>query len=215
MVAQKDNLTQLPGIGKELAAKIVEILETGTARALEKLQANYPQTLRNLLKIPGLGPKRVGILFQDLGIHSMAQLIEAARTGKISSLSGFGTRTERQILQTAESFVQKKRRFKIAEVKPHADRLTAYLETVPGINQVIVAGSYRRAKETVGDLDILVTARKGSPVMDRFVKYDDVEKVLSQGRTRSSVVLRTGLQVDLRLVKSVSFGVGALGGKRG
>jgi DNA polymerase (family 10) len=206
MVAQKDNLTQLPGIGKELAAKIVEILETGTARALEKLQANYPQTLRNLLKIPGLGPKRVGILFQDLGIHSMAQLIEAARTGKISSLSGFGTRTERQILQTAESFVQKKRRFKIAEVKPHADRLTAYLETVPGINQVIVAGSYRRAKETVGDLDILVTARKGSPVMDRFVKYDDVEKVLSQGRTRSSVVLRTGLQVDLRLVKSVSFG---------
>jgi DNA polymerase/3'-5' exonuclease PolX len=123
MVAQKDNLTQLPGIGKELAAKIVEILETGTARALEKLQANYPQTLRNLLKIPGLGPKRVGILFQDLGIHSMAQLIEAARTGKISSLSGFGTRTERQILQTAESFVQKKRRFKIAEVKPH-DRLS-------------------------------------------------------------------------------------------
>ena len=206
MVTQKDDLTQLPGIGKELAAKIVEILETATAGALKKLQTKYPQTLRDLLKIPGLGPKRVRILYQDLGIQSLVQLIEAARAGKISSLSGFGARTERQILQTAESFVQKNRRFKIAEIKPHADRLTAYLETVPGINQVIVAGSYRRAKETVGDLDILVAAHKDSPVMDRFVKYDDVEKVLSQGTTRSSVVLRSGLQVDLRLVKSVSFG---------
>ena len=206
MVDQQDDLTQLPGIGKELAAKIVEILATGTARALKKLQAKYPQTLRDLLKIPGLGPKRVRVIYQDLGIDRMTQLIEAARAGRISELSGFGTRTEKQILETAESMVEKDRRFKIAEVKPHADSLTDYLENVPGVNQVIVAGSYRRAKETVGDLDILVTARKNSAVMDRFVEYEEIEKVLSKGNTRSSVILHTGLQVDLRLVASVSFG---------
>ena len=206
MVDQQDDLTQLPGIGKELAAKIVEILATGTARALKKLQAKYPQTLRDLLKIPGLGPKRVRVIYQDLGIDRMTQLIEAARAGRISELSGFGTRTEKQILETAESMVEKDRRFKIAEVKPHADSLTDYLENVPGVNQVIVAGSYRRAKETVGDLDILVTARKNSAVMDRFVEYEEIEKVLSKGTTRSSVILHTGLQVDLRLVENVSFG---------
>ena len=206
MVDEQDDLTQLPGIGKELAAKIVEILETGTARALNKLQAKYPQTLRDLLKIPGLGPKRVRTVYQDLGIDRLAQLIEAARDGRISKLSGFGARTEKQILENAESLIAKDRRFKIAEVKPDADNLTAYLEKVPGVNKVVVAGSYRRAKETVGDLDILVTARKDSPVMDRFVEYEEVTKVLSRGSTRSSVILRTGLQVDLRLVKSVSFG---------
>ena len=102
--------------------------------------------------------------------------------------------------------IEKDRRFKIAEVKPYADSLILYLEGVPGVNKVIVAGSYRRAKETVGDLDILVTARKDSPVMDRFVEYRDIVKVLSKGSTRSSVILRMGLQVDLRLVNNVSFG---------
>jgi DNA polymerase (family 10) len=206
MVDQQDDLTQLPGIGKELAAKIVEILETGTARALKKLQAKYPQTLRDLLKIPGLGPKRVRTIYQDQGIDNITRLIEAAQSGRISKLSGFGTRTEKQILETAESLIEKDRRFKIAEVKPYADSLSLYLEAVPGVNKVMVAGSYRRAKETVGDLDILVTARKDSPVMERFVEYEGVKKVLSRGSTRSSVVLRMGLQVDLRLVKSVSFG---------
>ncbi len=206
MVDQNEDLTQLPGIGKELAAKIVEILETGTARALKKLQARHPQTLRDLLKIPNLGPKRVRILYQDLNIHNLEQLIEAARAGRISELSGFGAKTEKHILESAESFVAKEQRFKIAEVKPHADSLTTYLKGLPGVNQVVVAGSYRRSKETVGDLDILVTARKDSPVMDGFVAYADVRKILSRGITRSSAVLRTGLQVDLRLVEHESFG---------
>jgi DNA polymerase (family 10) len=206
MVDQSEDLTQLPGIGKELAAKIVEILETGTARALKKLQARHPQTLRDLLKMPNLGPKRVRILYQDLSIHNLQQLIEAAQAGRISELPGFGAKTEKHILETAESFVTKEQRFKIADVKPNVDSLTTYLKGVPGVNQVIVAGSYRRSKETVGDLDILVTARKDSPVMDRFVEYEDVQKSLSKGTTRSSVVLRTGLQVDLRLMDQNSFG---------
>jgi DNA polymerase (family 10) len=206
MVDQKDDLTQLQGIGKELAAKIVEMLETGTARALKKLQAQHPQTLRDLLKIPNLGPKRVRILYQDLKINNLGQLIEAAQSGRISALPGFGAKTEKHILEAAETFVTREIRFKIAEVKPHADSLTTYLEELPGVNKVVVAGSYRRSKETVGDLDILVTARRGSPVMDRFVGFEDVQKILSKGTTRSSVVLRTGLQVDLRLVEQKSFG---------
>jgi DNA polymerase (family 10) len=206
MVDQNEDLTQLPGIGKELAAKIVEILETGTAGALKKLQARHPQTLRDLLKIPNLGPKRVRILYQDLSIHNLQQLIEAAQTGRISELAGFGAKTEKHILDSAESFVTKELRFKVAEVKPHADSLATYLKGVSGVNQVVVAGSYRRSKETVGDLDILVTARNDSPVMDRFAEYEDVQKILSKGTTRSSVVLRTGLQVDLRLVDQNSFG---------
>jgi DNA polymerase (family 10) len=206
MVDQNEDLTQLPGIGKEIAAKIVEILETGTARALKKLQARHPKTLRDLLKLPNLGPKRVRILYQDLSIHNLQQLIEAAQAGRISELAGFGAKTEQHILESAESFVTKEIRYKIADVKPHVDSLTTYLKGVPGVNQVVEAGSYRRSKETVGDLDILVTARKGSPVVDRFVAYADVQKILSKGTTRSSVVLRTGLQVDLRLVDQNSFG---------
>ena len=206
MVDQDEDLTRLPGIGKELAAKIVEILETGTARALKKLQAQHPQTLRDLLKMPNLGPKRVRILYQDLRITNLEQLIEAAQSGRISALPGFGAKTEKNILEAAQASVTKEIRFKIAEVRPHADSLTAYLEKLPGVNQVVAAGSYRRARETVGDLDILVAAGKGSPVMDRFVGYEDVQEVLSKGTTRSSVVLRTGLQVDLRLVEHKSFG---------
>jgi DNA polymerase (family 10) len=206
LVDQKEDLTQLPGIGKELAAKIVEILETGTARALKKLQDRHPKTLRDILKLPNLGPKRVRVLYQNLKIKNLEQLIKAAKNGRIRALPGFGARTEQQIMQVAEAHATKEKRFKIADVKPHVDSLTKYLEAVPGVNHVVAAGSYRRAKETVGDLDILVTARKNSLVMDRFADYDDVKEVLSKGTTRSSIALRNGLQVDLRLVEQSSFG---------
>ncbi|UCE52359.1 MAG: DNA polymerase/3'-5' exonuclease PolX [Desulfobacterales bacterium] len=206
LVDQKEDLTQLPGIGKELAAKIVEILETGNARTLKKLQDRHPKTLRDILKLPNLGPKRVRVLYQDLKIKNLEQLIKAAKNGRIRAMPGFGARTEQQIMQVAEAHATKEKRFKIADVKPHVDSLTKYLEAVPGVNHVVAAGSYRRAKETVGDLDILVTARKNSLVMDHFADYDDVKEVLSKGTTRSSIALHNGLQVDLRLVEQSSFG---------
>lgn len=206
MVAQGEELTQLPGIGKELAAKIVEILETGTASALTKLQQRHPRTIRDILAIPGLGPKRVRVLYQDLKIQNLEQLIEAARKGRIHALPGFGAKTEQQILEAAERRATTEKRFKIGDITAAVERLTAYLEAVPNVSQVVVAGSYRRCKETVGDLDILVSARKGSPVMDRFMDYGDVAQILSKGTTRSSVVLHSGLQVDLRLVEQKSFG---------
>ncbi len=206
MVAQKEDLTRLPGIGKELAAKIVEISKTGSARALKKLQDKIPAEVRQMLKIPNLGPKRVRNLYQDLNIQSLEQLLHAAKDGRIRSLAGFGQKTETQILQAVEAHAEKETRFKIAEVKPYVDSLLNYLEAVAGVQQVVVAGSFRRAKETVGDLDILVIAGRESPVMERFVDYEDLTDVLSRGTTKSSIVLRSGLQVDLRMVNAESFG---------
>jgi DNA polymerase (family 10) len=206
MVADGEDLTKLPGIGKELAAKIHEILETGTAKALIKLQQRIPKTLIEILKLPNLGPKRVGVLYKDLKIKNLEQLSLAARKGRIRSLEGFGEKTEKAILEAVEARAQKEKRFKIAAVKPTVESLIDYLKKVPGVIDVVAAGSYRRSRETVGDLDILVTARKTSPVMKRFREYDEVADVLSGGTTRSSVILRSGLQVDVRLVEKSSFG---------
>ena len=206
MVTAGEDLTELPGIGKELAAKIHEILETGTVNALIKLQQRIPQSVTEILKLPNLGPKRVRILYHDLKIKNLQQLAKAARQGRIRSLEGFGEKIEKAILQAVEARAQKEKRFMIAEASHYVDSLIDYLKKVPGVKDVVAAGSYRRARETVGDLDILVTARKTSPLMDRFVEYDEVAEVLAKGKTRSSVVLRCGLQVDVRLVAQSSFG---------
>ena len=206
MAAAGEDLTRLPGIGKDLAAKIHEILETGKARALVKLQKRIPETVVEMLKLPGLGPKRVRILYKTLKVKTLAQLRTAARKGRISELDGFGPKTEKAILEAIEARAQKEKRFKRATVRPVVDHLIDFLKEISGVNTVAVAGSYRRSRETVGDLDILVTARKNSPVMRRFLKYDDIDTVLSSGTTKTSVVLRSGLQVDLRLVAPSSFG---------
>ena len=206
MVAAGEDLTKLPGIGKELAAKICEILETGTAKALIKLQQRIPKTVIEMLKLPNLGPKRVRVLYQDLKIKNLDQLSKAARKGRIRALEGFGEKTEKAIVEAVEARAQKEKRFKIAAVKPTVVSFVDFLKKVPGVIDVVATGSYRRSRETLGDLDILVTARKSSPVMKRFLEYDAVARVLSSGTTRSSVVLRSGLQVDVRLVEQTSFG---------
>ena len=206
MVAQKEDLTVLPGIGKDLAAKIVEILQTGSAQALKKLQDKIPAEVRRVLKIPNLGPKRVRVLYHDLAIRSLDQLLQAARDGRIRTLPGFGEKTETHIMQAVEAQADKQTRFKIAAVNPHVASLLSYLKKTTGVQRAVAAGSFRRSRETVGDLDILVVADPESAVMDRFVGYEDVQKVLSKGPTRSSVILRSGLQVDLRLVEVKSFG---------
>ena len=206
LVDQKEDLTKLPGIGKELAAKIVEILQTGSTHALKNLQDKIPAEVIQILKIPQLGPKRVRVLYHDLKIQSLKQLMQAAQEGRIKSLPGFGQKTEIQILEAVKAFSAKETRFKIAAVRPHVESLLDYLKKVSGVKQVVAAGSFRRSQETVGDLDILVVAGGKSPVMDSFVDYEDVNEVLSKGTTRSSIVLRSGLQVDLRLVEVQSFG---------
>jgi len=206
MVAKGEDLTELPGIGDDLAAKIREIVETGKCKALEKLRAKFPPTITTLLKLPGLGPKRVKVLYDKLKIKTLEQLKSAARAHKIRELEGFGDKTEATILEALEQHAEEQQRFKLAVAAQYAEPLAAYLKQSRNVKQVEIAGSYRRCKETVGDLDILATTKGVSDVMDRFVKYDEVKDVLAHGETRATVRLQCGLQVDLRVVPAESFG---------
>src|SRR5512139_198447 len=206
LLERGEDLTRLPGVGDDLAGRAREIVETGRCSLLERLRRELPPAVTELLQIPGLGPKRVKTLYHDLEVQTAEQLYRAARDGRIRALPGFGEKTELNILQAVEAHVSKSRRFKLAVAAQYADALAAFLRAIPGVGQVTVAGSFRRMRETVGDLDILVTAAADSPVMQRFAAYDEVAEVLSAGSTRASVVLKSGLQVDLRVVEKYSYG---------
>ncbi len=206
MVKREQDLSELPGIGKDLAGKIREIVEKGSLAKLTELEGSTPRELADLMKLEGLGPKRVMILHKQLGVKTPEELREAAETGKIRELSGFGKKTERMILDGLGQIQVEKERLKLMVAEQISGPLVQYLKKSKGVKDIEVAGSYRRRKETVGDLDILVTCRKESNVMDRFVDYEDVDKVLSKGKTRSSVALQSGFHVDLRVVPQVSYG---------
>jgi DNA polymerase (family 10) len=206
LVDQGEDLDKLPGIGPDLAGKIREVVATGTCAQLERLRKELPPAITELLRIPGLGPKRVRALHQELGIQTMEQLHHAAVQGQVRAVHGFGPKTEQSILQATAARLQEGRRFKLAMAAQVAQALLAELAAVPGVQQAVAAGSLRRQRDTVGDLDLLVTARRGSPVMERFTTSPDVGQVLSRGVTRASVVLKNGLQVDLRAVAPASFG---------
>ncbi|GAO35092.1 DNA polymerase III [Sulfuricella sp. T08] len=206
LVERGDDLKRLPGIGDDLSAKILEIVATGCCSLLERLRKELPPAVTELLKIPGIGPKRVKALYHDLEVQTVEQLYRAARDGRIRTLPGFGEKTELNILQAVEAHVSQARRFKLAVAAQYAEALCAYLAAVPGVKQVTIAGSFRRMRETVGDLDILVSAMPDSPVMQRFAAYDEVAEVLAAGATRASVILKSGLQVDMRVVAEESYG---------
>jgi len=206
MVARGEDLTELPGIGEDLAAKIGEIARTGKCKALEKLRRQLPAGITELLKVPGLGPRRVRTLYDQLKIRTIEQLAKAAKNGVIRELAGFGPKTERLILESLAAHATEPQRLKLAVAAQYAEPLRDFLLGSPGVRQVIIAGSYRRSRETVGDLDILATAIDTTTVMDRFVAYDEVSKVVSRGDTRSTVILKSGLQVDLRVLDPKSYG---------
>ncbi len=206
MVSKGEDLTELPGIGDDLAAKIREIVETGKCKALEKLRAKFPPTITTLLRLPGLGPKRVKMLYDELKIESVAALKEAARAGLIRELPGFGEKTEATILEALAQHAEEATRFKLAIAAQYAEPLVAWLKQSRNVKQVVIAGSYRRFRETVSDLDILATITGKSDVMERFVRYDEVREVMAHGETRATVRLKCGLQVDLRVVLQESFG---------
>jgi DNA polymerase (family 10) len=206
LVVRGDDLSSLPGIGKDLASKIAEIVKTGKLRLLEELRSELPAGLSDLMKIGGLGPKRVAILFRRLGVNDLDTLKKAVSEKKIRELPGFGEKTERVISEEIQRKSGEEKRIKLVIAEEIANSLVDYLKKAKGLKHITVAGSFRRRKETVGDLDILVTAAKGSDVMERFIKYEDIEKVVSRGETRSSLLLRNGIHVDLRVVPEVSYG---------
>ncbi|RJQ82501.1 MAG: hypothetical protein C4519_07805, partial [Desulfobacteraceae bacterium] len=166
MAASAESLTQLPGIGKDLASKIMEICQTGALAKLKELEAKTPPELCRLLKIANLGPKRVKALQQALGIRNLDDLKAAARAGKIQQVEGFGVKTEQSILEALDAQVpQEAQRFKLFAAEQRAQDLVDFLSKARGIEQIAVAGSLRRRKETVGDLDILVTCRDADMVI--------------------------------------------------
>ncbi len=206
--AGKD-LSELPDIGDDLAGKIETIVETGTLPLLEELEDKIDPAMVELMDVPGLGPKRVRTLHDELGITTRADLKKAAEAEQIRAVEGFGEKTEQNILEGLDEIGEERRRL-LASVEPVATSLVAYLEEHDAVGQVNVAGSYRRRKETVGDLDVLVLSDDGSAVMDHFTGYEDVVDVASKGETRSTIRLQSDLQVDLRVVPSESYGAALL-----
>ncbi len=206
MVGAGENLVEIEGIGRDLAAKIVEMVTTGRISYLDEIRRASPKGIVDLLHIPGLGPKRARALSELLGIENSEQLAAAAEAGRIRELPGFGAKTEALILAAVRQRRTRKKRFLWIEAEPVAHALVEYLGALKGVDAVEVAGSFRRRCETVGDLDILVTCRRGTKVADRFVEFEDVRRVVSHGTTRATVVLRSGLQVDLRVVAAASYG---------
>jgi len=206
MLEANEALTDLPGIGKDLAEKIKEIVETGSLAQLEELEKETPAELHEVLKLPGLGHKKVKALYKSLKIDGLDALEKAAKEQKVRELSGFGKKTEENILKEIKRRGATGKRFRLDVAEQVCEPLVEYLKESKGVKDIAVAGSLRRRKETVGDLDILATCKKGSTIMDRFVGYEDVDSVISKGGTKSSVVLISGLQVDLRVVPRVSYG---------
>jgi DNA polymerase (family 10) len=206
MLAEGADLSELPGIGKDLAAKVQEIVETGHLSLLDQVSSQLPGQLAELAKIPTLGPKRVKMLYDTLGIQDLKGLAKAAQAGQIRQLPGFGKKTEEKILAETNRRSGKEQRLKISTAEEFAEPILNYLRGANGVKDAIIAGSYRRRKDTIGDLDILVTCTQAKSIMDHFVAYDEVETVISKGHTRATIILRSGLQVDLRVVPEESYG---------
>jgi DNA polymerase (family 10) len=208
MIADGEDLSALPGIGKDLAQKVKQIVETGALGQLKTLEERLPPGLHQLLRIPGLGPKKVKALYDELEIGDPEALKRAAENGKIRELKGFGAKTEQKILQEIEAESWGDNRTPWPRAEEIARSLVEYLKKGDGVKAIEVAGSFRRRRETVGDLDILVACKRGADIMERFVSYEDVGRVVARGKTKTSVVLRSGLQVDLRKLPQVGYGAG-------
>jgi len=183
MLAEGADLSDLPGIGEDLAAKIQEIVQTGHLSLLDQVSSQLPGQLAELAQIPSLGPKRVKRLYDTLGIQDLKGLAKAAQAGTIRQLHGFGPKIEEKILAETDRRSSKEQRIKISTAEEFAEPILDYLRNAKGVKDAIIAGSYRRRKDTIGDLDILVTCTQAKPVMDRFVAYDEVETVVSKGHT--------------------------------
>jgi DNA polymerase (family 10) len=203
------DLTELPGIGGGIAKEITALVATGTLPQRQQLVAMVPPGLLELLRIPGLGPKRVKLFHEQLKVNSVADLKDALEKGKIAQLPGFGPKLLEKIREgVSDTATTAQKRMVLHEAEQYARAIVEYLKAGGGggIDEIDVAGSFRRRKETIGDLDIVVSCRNPAAVIARFGKFGEVTHVASQGETRSTVLLSSGLQVDLRVVEPAAFG---------
>jgi len=205
-IVRKDKLTSLPGIGEGLAKKIKEIVETGGLEYFERLKKEVPGSLATLVSIPGVGPKKASVLFKKMGITTIEQLKKACEGGKLRDLEGFGEITERNIIRGIKMLEKSSGRVLLSIAYEDGNNYLDYLKKIHEIKDISIAGSLRRMKETIGDIDILASSNKPDKVMAYFVVYPDVKEVLLKGSTKTSVLLDDGIQVDLRIVKPESYG---------
>lgn len=210
MVKNGEDLTELPGIGHDLAEKINDIVNSKEIPLLKNLEEKIPINFADLMQIPGLGSKKIKKLYDALDIKNIDELAQAAEQGKIQKLPEFSVKTEEHFIQAISRIKKEYNRIKLSTAEQYALGIVEYLKTDPNIQDIKIAGSYRRRLETIGDIDILVTCEDSHKVMKEFVGYEDVQTVLSQGETRSSIILKSGIQVDLRAVPHKSYGAALL-----
>jgi DNA polymerase (family 10) len=207
MVAESEDLTAIPTIGKDIAAAITELVETGHLKRLEDLGQEIPRTLVDLTRLDGVGPRKARRLWDDLGVTTVDDLEAAARDGRLEAVDGFGVRSVQKVLRSIVEHRQRVGRFLLSEADALIRPLVKHMETAPAVERVDVAGSFRRRKETVGDVDLLALCDGDMiPVMRHFTEFPGVERVTMSGETRGSVVLRSGLPVDLRILPGRSYG---------
>lgn len=205
-------LQKIQGIGKDLASKLVTIVETGELPQLEELRDQIPAGVVMMLRIPGIGPKKVATIFNELGVTTLDQLREAAEQGQIAKLKGFGSKTSATILEGLDQVEQSAQRVYHADARPVVEEIVSALSALESVTQVSVAGSFRRCCETIGDLDVLATATDSVHVMDALAEHPLVEKVIARGDTKQRVRLRPvfdgikKLELDLRVVPDESYG---------
>ena len=207
IVADPDRkLEDLPGIGNDLAFKIKTIIETGSLPQLEELRQQIPAGVVQMVRIPGLGPKKAAALFKELSISNLESLKAAVESGAVAKLKGFGEKTANSILEGLQNIEQAGSRVYFAEAQEPAETILTALKKLPEIHEAEIAGSFRRRRETVGDLDVLVTASDSAAPMDLVAKHPLVTQVLARGDTKLSVRLNSGLQMDVRVVPEASYG---------
>jgi DNA polymerase (family 10) len=200
------SLTEMPGIGADLADKIATLVRTGSLPMLEELLAEVPESVLAIMRVPGLGPKRAAAIYHQLHVSTLEELRAACEAHRVRELKGFGEKTEQAILRGLEIASEAERRILWAEADQYVQEILAHMRSAPVIEQIAAAGSYRRGKDTVGDLDFLVIAADSTAVLDHFGRYPGIATVLARGETKMSVRLTTGVQVDVRAVPAASFG---------
>lgn len=199
-------LQAIPSVGKNMASRLAEYLDTGTMHDLETLRLQIPAGVREMIRIPGLGPRKAMMLHRDLGIDTVEALAEAARAGRLRDLKGFGAKTEDNILRGLAQVSAQGARVQLDVALDLAETLIGALRDLDEVIDIAYAGSLRRMRETIGDVDLLVAAHEAAPIMDRFVDLPQAERVLAHGDTKSAIVAAGGLQVDLRVVEPDAWG---------
>ena len=205
-IADRGELEEIPGVGESIAMVIQEIIETGQSIVLEQLRDSLPKGVLQIIEVEGIGPKIAMRLNEELGITNLEELEQAAKDQKIRELKGFGAKKEKNILTAISEYRSRSTRFLLGEVLPIIQGIISYMRENPAVRKVEVAGSARRMKETVGDLDLLVSSLDPEAVTEHFCSMPPIVRVLGKGPTKSTVVLENMLQVDLRVIPLESYG---------